>query len=106
MIFGLPLLLQAAAWAGDPVQECGKCHRAETVSQASTPMARALQRVQDSSILKNNPSLSYSEGKYSYSIRPEGDKSIYSVTAGDAPLPAPLPWAFCFVPVCPTSVFP
>ncbi len=105
MILALLLLLQASAWAGDEAQECGQCHGAEAASQASTPMAQALQSVQDAKILRDHPNLSYSDGKYSYSIRREGGRSIYSVTDGNDAITAQIAWAFGFGTMGQTYVF-
>jgi len=105
MILALLLLLQASVWAGDEAQECGQCHGAEAASQASTPMAQALQSVQDAKILRDHPNLSYSDGKYSYSIRREGGRSIYSVTDGKDAIMAPIAWAFGFGTMGQTYVF-
>ncbi len=105
MILALLLLLQASVWAGDEAQECGQCHGAEAASQASTPMAQALQSVQDAKILRDHPNRSYSDGKYSYSIRREGGRSIYSVTDGTDAITAPITWAFGFGTMGQTYVF-
>src|SRR5258706_16238345 len=105
MIHALLLLLQSSVWAGDEAQECGQCHGAEAASQASTPMAHALKSVEDAKILRDHPNLSYSDGKYSYSIQREGGRSIYIVTDGNAAITAPIAWAFGFGAMGQTYVF-
>jgi len=57
-------------------------------------MTHALQRAGGSDILRNNPELSFRNGSFSYSIRREGDQSIYSVTDGTSSISAPVEWAF------------
>lgn len=73
---------------------CDQCHKAESAAHARTPMAHALQAVKDCQILKTRPALQFQQGRYSYSIRRDGDRSIYSVTDGSHSVTAPLEWAF------------
>ena len=57
-------------------------------------MSHALETVRDCAILKAHPLLSFRRGAYSYTIRRDGDRSLYSVTDGSATITAPLAWAF------------
>jgi Cytochrome c3 len=59
-------------------------------------MARALQKPEDSIFLKRAPDLRFTEGKYTYSIRREGNQSTYSVSDGTATVAAPIAWALGF----------
>jgi hypothetical protein len=94
MTFLFALAWQALVLEAAPGGACLTCHRAETVSQATTPMALALQSGRDAEILREHPSLHFRSGKYSWSIRREGDRSIYSITDGSATIEAPIAWAF------------
>ncbi len=57
-------------------------------------MSRALARVEDCDILRNNSRITFREGRYSYRITREGNRSIYAVTDGTDTVTAPLVWAF------------
>ncbi|MGH9664323.1 MAG: multiheme c-type cytochrome, partial [Bryobacteraceae bacterium] len=57
-------------------------------------MANAMETVSKCEILKANPLLTFSDGKYSYRIERKGDRSIYSVTDGQQTITAPIGWAF------------
>ena len=57
-------------------------------------MAHAMELVSDCAILREHPLLTFTEGKYSYRIERQGDKSVYSVTDGAETLTVPLGWAF------------
>jgi len=73
---------------------CGTCHRSEARSQPATSMGHALELVADCGILRAHPLLTFCHGRYSYAIRREGSRSIYSVTDGAATLSVPIRWAF------------
>jgi hypothetical protein len=74
--------------------ECGSCHRAEAAAHASSSMAHALQRPDESRFLKENPDLRFSGGGYTYRIGREGDRSMYSVSSASGALSATIAWAF------------
>jgi hypothetical protein len=57
-------------------------------------MSRALQSAADSDLLQKNPDLNLRLGKYSYSIRRQGDRILYSVSDGTDTFTAPVQWAF------------
>ena len=48
---------------------CGECHAAESRSHASTAMAHTLARGSEDQILRANPTLTFQDGAYSYTIR-------------------------------------
>lgn len=73
---------------------CAKCHAAHAETQPGTAMARTMMRVADAATLRENPSLSFRSGAYSYTVRTSGGQSIYAVTGPDAAASAPLTWAF------------
>ena len=93
MILWLAILGQALALAA-PGRECADCHRAEAAAQASTPMALALASGGDAAILRGHTSLRFQAGPYTWSIRREGPRSVYSVSDGTTTLEAPVAWAF------------
>jgi Zn finger protein HypA/HybF involved in hydrogenase expression len=88
------VLFLLAAVAGAERSDCGGCHRAQTSSQIRTPMARALESIRDCAILRSHSTLEFHSGEYSYSIRREGERSLYAVTNGKETITAPIGWAF------------
>src|SRR5204862_8048879 len=94
MIPALLLLLAAP--------DCGSCHRAEAAAHASSSMAHALQRPEQSRFLKENPDLRFSGGGYTYGIGREGARSMYSVSSASDELRAAITWAFGSGPTGPT----
>jgi len=87
-------LAALAALGTASAQECGLCHRREAEAATASPMTHALQSGRESVILKNNADLSFHSGNFSYSIRRDGDRSLYSVTDGRSSISAPIEWAF------------
>jgi hypothetical protein len=94
MTFWVLVLAQLATLATAAAQDCGVCHRREAGAMAASPMTHALQSGSESVILKNNPELSFHGENFSYSIRREGNRSIYSVTGGGRTISAPIERAF------------
>jgi Zn finger protein HypA/HybF involved in hydrogenase expression len=72
---------------------CAKCH-SEAMSQPVTSMARALETVEQSSVLISHPLLSATYGKYSYRIERTGNQSLYSVTDSINTITMPIRWVF------------
>lgn len=73
---------------------CARCHPSQAKAHASTPMARALERVEECEILRDNPKLAFRSGAYAYTIERQGKQSIYTVTDGQEKLSVPIDWAF------------
>lgn len=71
---------------------CAKCH-SEAHTQPSTHMARALENVEQCSILIDHPVLTATYGKYSYRIERKGTQSIYSVSDGASTISTSIRWA-------------
>jgi len=91
----LPMLVFAAqtvTHAGQAAQ-CGACHQREAATFGDSPMTRAAQRPADSPFLKDNPELTFRIGKFTYSVKQERGRSVYSVTDGTNTLTAPIGWA-------------
>jgi DnaJ-class molecular chaperone len=57
-------------------------------------MAHAIELVPECQILKQNPVLTFTEGKYAYRIERKGDQSIYSISDGQESRSYPVGWAF------------
>lgn len=85
------VLISAMLRAQEP-GACAKCH-AEARTQPSTHMARALETVEQCSILIDHPLLTASYGKYSYRIERKGSQSLYSVTDGATTITTQIRWA-------------
>jgi hypothetical protein len=93
LAFALPLLATAAPpAAGDQV--CAGCHEKVTTAFHTTPMARALEPVAQSEILRQHPSLAFQDGGYRWRIVRDGDRSVMTVTGKGETVTVPLLWAF------------
>lgn len=73
---------------------CAACHAKETQTYSGNRMSHALLTAAESHVLRANPSLSVKKGIWSYSIKREGNRSLYSVTDGRETITEPLEWAF------------
>src|SRR5215467_407799 len=71
---------------------CEGCHRAQTIHQAETPMARALLLTSSNPTLKAHSDLVLQNGGYTYSIQTRGGQSTYSVSDGTHTASVPLRW--------------
>jgi hypothetical protein len=91
----LPMLVFAAQTVTRAVQaaQCGVCHAREAATFGDSPMTRAAQRPADSPFLKDNPELTFHIGQFTYSVRQQSGRSVYSVTDGTNTLSAPIGWA-------------
>jgi hypothetical protein len=69
---------------------CAPCHASESASQPNTPMAKALERPEESEILRNYPRLKVQVGLYTYEIRREGPTTVYSVSQGERTIVVPI----------------
>jgi hypothetical protein len=70
------------------------CHKLVFETAQQTSMAHTAMLAGESSILKSNPDLSFSNASYRYNIRTSDGKSIYSVINGVTQQSALLVWAF------------
>ncbi|HLY63399.1 MAG TPA: multiheme c-type cytochrome [Terriglobia bacterium] len=62
--------------------------------QPSTSMGRALETVEECTVLASHPVLTFKDGSYEYRIERRGDQSLYSVTLrGGTTLTMPVRWA-------------
>ena len=74
------------------IASCGGCHRAQTIHQAETPMARALLLTTSNPTLKAHSDLVLQNGGYTYRIQTRGGQSAYSVSDGTRTVSVPLRW--------------
>ena len=81
-----------AELVGDAV--CAQCHSARTASHAKTGMAKAMESIDDSTVLTTNPVMTFRIGNYTYEIRRKDRQSIYSVTDGKETISLPILYAF------------
>lgn len=72
---------------------CAQCHAAEAAAQSATAMAHALSRPGDSAVLRQHPTLAFTNGPYQYRISKEGTGAAYSVANGRRVITIPLLWA-------------
>ena len=87
------LILAAFAPAIAGQTTCAPCHR-EAKTQAASGMAKALERGEDSGILKEHRRLIFTDHQFTYKIERDGNRSLYSVSNGADTLTVPIPWAF------------
>jgi hypothetical protein len=73
---------------------CALCHDQHAAGQQANAMARALETVAESEVLRRHPAMSLKLGPYSYSIERKGDASIYTVTDGRETISEPIAWVF------------
>jgi hypothetical protein len=90
---GLLLLCCLSGWAEQPTT-CATCHKQQAQTQPATSMGHALELVEDCSILRDHPKLTFQHGRYSYTITRQGNRSIYRVTDGADTITVPIGWAF------------
>src|SRR6266446_469138 len=99
-----PVLCGAAVWwpsavhAAQPVSSsstlvCVSCHRTEAIAQPGTSMAHALETVPQCEILREHPRLAFQERQYSFEIRRDGNRSLYTVTDVKHSMTVPIEWA-------------
>ena len=75
---------------------CETCHPNESKSQPATPMAQAAVPANEAQILKDHPLMRFTSRGYTYVIRRETDRVMYSVSKGGNTFSAPILWAFGF----------
>ena len=88
---GLPVLAVAqppSVGAG----ACAQCH-SQAKSQPFTSMGRALETVEECTVLIDRPVMTVTVGKYSYRIERKGSQSDFSVTDGTNTVTMPIRWA-------------
>jgi len=89
----LPLLTAATPpVAGD--EACSACHQKESARFRETPMARALEPVAQSEILRLHPSLDFKDGGFQWRIARDGERSLMTVSGKGETVTMPLLWAF------------
>lgn len=92
----LPLLVfatQTVARGAVQAAQCGRCHAREAATIGDSPMTRAAERPVDSPFLKDNSELTFHIGKFTYSVKQQSGRSVYSVTDGTNTLSSPIGWA-------------
>ncbi len=81
-----------AAYVGR--EQCATCHKEIAASQHTTPMGKALESVADSHVLNARPRMSFRLGPYTYEIKRDGQRSIYSVSDGTSTIAEPILYSF------------
>ncbi|HVF87703.1 MAG TPA: multiheme c-type cytochrome, partial [Pyrinomonadaceae bacterium] len=74
-------------------EKCIACHTDKAGAQHNA-MAKALETVDESVILKAHPQLKFKNGPYLYQIVRQGSRSIYTVTDGVSTISQPIRWSF------------
>jgi len=91
VMFLIPGIARGQAEQGHE-NPCAKCH-SEAWRQPATNMARALETVEQTTVLNDHPVITGAYGKYSYRIERNGGQSNYSVTDGITTVTMPIRWA-------------
>jgi cytochrome c554/c'-like protein len=79
-------------FVGDQV--CAECHKNKVVSHSQTGMAMAMESVTDSKVLTARAMMSFRIGPYTYEIKREGKRSLYTVSDGKETISLPIIYAF------------
>jgi hypothetical protein len=72
---------------------CAECHKKASTVFAKTGMSLAMEPVNESAVLTENPKLTLQIGPYSYEIKRQGKQSLYSVTDGKDTMSVPIEYA-------------
>ncbi|HUC28821.1 MAG TPA: multiheme c-type cytochrome [Candidatus Acidoferrum sp.] len=73
---------------------CARCHQAQTLHQAQTPMGRALLPAGENPLFKANPKLAVRKGSFTYTVETHGDNTTYTVSDGSRSVSVPIRWTF------------
>ncbi|MFN7994266.1 MAG: multiheme c-type cytochrome [Bryobacteraceae bacterium] len=105
-LIGLPLAAQSMAGGGASglvwpsegeyagSKQCAICHPALARSYHGNSMFRALEPIESCEILRQNPKLEWTDGRYSYVIEKSAKGFRYQVTDGKETAETLLRWAF------------
>ena len=84
----------AQGWRFVGSQACAECHTSKVKTQTNTHMARALFATEKADVLRDNPKLSYRQGKYNYLLARDGNNTTYAVSDGVNTLSVPIFYVF------------
>ena len=73
---------------------CAECHRDHVTTYQQSPMSAALEMTATAATLRANRILTFRDGRFSFTIRRDGDRSIYSVTDGETTISEPILFSF------------
>ena len=71
---------------------CAKCHAKESVGQIVTPMGQAMQVHGHNPTMDAHPKLTFTAGKYTYSVETHAGVTQYTVTDGTNSISLPVLW--------------
>ena len=91
----LLLLIAIPAFAQQKVDNgaCLKCHAKQAFWQPATLMGKAMQVHGKNATLQAHPKLTFSSGRYTYTVQTQGGVSQYTVTDGTESLTLPISWS-------------
>ncbi|HMV84738.1 MAG TPA: multiheme c-type cytochrome [Blastocatellia bacterium] len=75
-------------------QACAECHQSKSKAHSASAMAQALFAPADNQIFRAHPQLSFRNGPWTYQIKREGERSIYTVSDGKSSYSEPVLWCF------------
>jgi hypothetical protein len=73
---------------------CAQCHAPLTAKRLANPMSRALEAVESCDVLKTHTRLNFRNGRYSYQIVRDGNRSSYTISDGLNSISEPI--LYCF----------
>jgi len=93
-IAGIGASARAPQVAAKPESACLSCHKARSESEPFTPMGRAMALTGANPVLRDNPKLTVTKGRFTYTVETHGDESTYSVSDGTGTITVPIHWNF------------
>ena len=78
-------------FVGDQV--CAECHKNKVTSHAQSAMGMAMEAVNNSLVLTQNPAMTFRTGPYTYEIKRQDKQSVYTVTDGKETITVPILYA-------------
>lgn len=91
----LLIFASAVAYAQQPLDTaaCAKCHSAQAIPQVATQMGRAMQVHGSNPTLDAHPKLSFTSGRYTYTVETHAGATQYTVSDGQDNISVPVRWS-------------
>src|SRR5947208_12178538 len=74
-------------------QVCAECHKNKVTTHAQSAMGMAMETVNNSLVLTQNPAMTFRTGPYTYEIKRQDKQSLYTVTDGKETIKVPILYA-------------
>lgn len=76
------------------VESCAACHADIVEKQRASSMAKAMEKADNCQILLRFPDMKFQQGKFSFRISRQGDRSVYTIADGKSEISMPI--LYCF----------